>query len=461
MKKSLLRNSLITVAILAVSFSSSIPVAALDTMTPSSTPTKTDQYLQKTDQYFKDSNVQIMTIECDESTSSSAANTLMSSPSASTTSGGGGCGEKTDNSKINQDQVWSFFNNKFKEAGYTTEEAEAAAAGIGGNWRRESGFNPDKHNSAGKGSGCTGASGPVTGTVGLGIAQWCGSRQQNLADFAKEKGTDISCLGTQLEFTWMEMGERNLQTGMKGLSPSQAASVFNLGDKSKGVQGFEIGADNGIRMGHADDVYGEYTGKAPSTLGNTPTGTSSDTTACENKNNAVSSSAAAGGAPTSTGDCEIEKARFKKLVDAGKIDISNRKDGILDDVSKCTTAQIACGGVGGVNPRAIGVINDLAENVGKVYIWNFNNGHPDNHGGDDGNGCNRNHPHGKAVDIACGDGAVTDIELCKDFVDYILANKNKFGYTELIWQQKYLCDAGVNCNVNGHADHIHVGGSQW
>lgn len=439
-KRSLTKGIVLSLFSVIFATQTTLPVDALTPIIP-------------TDQSFKNSNIQINFKECNES----AVSNVKTSPAASTTSGGGGgCGENTDNSQVNKDQVWSFFNNKFIEAGHTKEEAEKATAGIMGNWQRESAFNPDKHNSASKGAGCTGASGPITGTVGLGIAQWCGSRQQDLADFANEKGTDISCLGTQLEFTWMEMEKRNLPAGMKGVSASEAASIFNLG--GNGADGFEIGADNGIRMGHADELYGEYTGKSPGTLGNTPK-SSNTADACAKQSNVMTSGA--GNAPSSSGDCDKEKERFNRLVAEGKIDISNREAEIRDDVSKCTTAQIECGGAGGVSPHTIGVINDLAENVGKVYIWNFNNGHPDNQGGEDGNGCNRNHPHGKAVDIACGDGAVTSTELCEDFIDYIIENENKIGYTELIWQQNYRCDSGVNCAVGGHADHIHLGGREW
>lgn len=446
MKKLVIKSSFLGFATLLVTISSSFPVSAMEP-------------LVKTDQYFKDANIQIMTVECDETTPNSAVSTLTGTPTASTTtSGGGGCGEKTDDSKVNKDQVWSFFNNKFTEAGYSKEAAENATSGIMGNWKRESGFNPDKHNSSSKGAGCTGASGPVTGTVGLGIAQWCGSRQQDLADFAVEKGTEISCLGTQLEFTWMEMEKRNLPAGMKDVSASEAASIFNLG--GNGAQGFEIGADNGIRMGHADELYAEYTGKSPGALGNVPKG-ANEATGCAEQSNATQNSGAAGNAPTSSGECNAEKERFYKLVAAGKIDISNREAEIREDVDKCTTSDIACGGGGGVKPRTIGVINDLAENVGKVYLWNFNNGHPDNHGGEDGNGCNRNHPHGKAADISCGSGAVTSMETCQDFIDYLIENKEKIGYSELIWQQQYRCDSGVNCTVGGHADHIHLGGREW
>lgn len=180
--------------------------------------------------------------------------------SGSTTQGdGGGCGEKKGDSQINKDLIWTYFNNKFKEAGYSPEEAEKATAGIMGNWERESGFNPDRHNAPNPGSGCSGAAGPITGTVGYGIAQWCGDRQKALKDFAGAQ--DPSCLGVQLEFTWQEMNSRNLVKAMKGVSASEAAHIFNLG--GNGAQGFEVGQDDSIRMSNADKQYSAYTGKDP------------------------------------------------------------------------------------------------------------------------------------------------------------------------------------------------------
>lgn len=189
--------------------------------------------------------------------------------SAQSSGDGGGCGEKAGDSAINQGQVWSYFNKKFVEAGYTPDEAEKATAGIMGNWRQESGFNPDRHNAPNPGAGCQRPDGsavpgglPELGVSGMGIAQWCGDRQKKLADFAG--GEDPSCLGVQLEFAWSEMEDRNLIEGMKGVDARRAASIFNLG--GNGAQGFEIGADDGARQGHAEDLYAEYTGQDPGSL---------------------------------------------------------------------------------------------------------------------------------------------------------------------------------------------------
>lgn len=176
---------------------------------------------------------------------------------------GGGCGDKTGGSEANKNQVWTYFMGKFSQAGYSTEEAERATAGIMGNWEQESGFNPDRHNAPSPGSGCSGAGAPVTGNaIGMGIAQWCGDRQTKLVTFAG--GEDPSCLGIQLEYAWSEMEDKKLVQAMRGVDPAKAASIFNLG--GNGAEGFEIGHDDQGRQDKALVQYADFTGKDPGSL---------------------------------------------------------------------------------------------------------------------------------------------------------------------------------------------------
>lgn len=179
---------------------------------------------------------------------------------ARSTGDGGGCGVHENGSQENKDQVWAYFNKKFKEAGYSTEEAEKATAGIMGNWEQESAFNPARSD----GMGC--------GTyAAFGIAQWCGRNDRHgnrigeLEEYAKKVGQEATCLGVQLEHSWTEMVDRKLDKGMKGVSPREAAHIFNLG--GNGAGGFEIGADDDKRQNYAEKLYTEYTGKSAGSVG--------------------------------------------------------------------------------------------------------------------------------------------------------------------------------------------------
>lgn len=184
------------------------------------------------------------------------------SAASATTGDGGGCGIPENDKQENKDQVWSFFNKKFQEAGYSSEEAEKATAGIMGNWQQESAFNPARSD----GMGCT-------EYAAFGIAQWCGKgngdrhgdRILKLEEYAKSVGQKPTCLGAQLEFAWKEMGDKKLVEGMKGKDPKEAAHIFNLG--GNGASGFEVGADDGKRQSNAAEQYTKYTGKSPTSLG--------------------------------------------------------------------------------------------------------------------------------------------------------------------------------------------------
>lgn len=139
------------------------------------------------------------------------------------------------------EKVWSFFeNNGFNEKGI---------AGIMGNLQQESGLDPTAVNSS------NGA---------FGIAQWMGGRKTNLDNFAKEKGTANTDLGTQLEFLLKELqgGEATTKqildrnggiNALKGATDVKAAT--DLFEKAFERSG---GDAMGKRRDYADGYYNQY-----------------------------------------------------------------------------------------------------------------------------------------------------------------------------------------------------------
>lgn len=371
------------------------------------------------------------------------------------------CGVDTDGDQGNKDKIWGFLVNKFKEQGYSQEEAEKAAAGVMGNMWQETGgtFNPNIDH----GNGCN--SGPA-----IGLNQWCFGRQTNLKSFGDERGTGWGCLGTQLDFLWgeMESTHSHLFEEMKGKGPRDAAEIFDHGGDgaSSGISGFEESWDSQkgyhYRAGYAEDIYKEYTGKDPGTLNTSPASNSS-TSGSSSNNCPSSSTATSGGIPSE--ECKVLLEEYNKLVAEGKITYhgggDTNKNFIENDLKNCTTDQIECGtggGKGGVHPRTLRAITAAAKNSGASTLeqWNFNTGH----------GCDEfRHPMGMASDIYCpgndpstGTGASED---CNKLFIYFYNNYDELGITELIWQyppKGYSCDdPKIMCSGAGdHTDHIHI-----
>ena len=350
----------------------------------------------------------------------------------------GGCGVNENGSQANKDQVWSYFNNKFREAGYSPDEAEKATSGIMGNWLQESAFNSYRSD----GAGCTGASGPITGSAGMGIAQWCGGRQQALADFAAERGQEWGCLGTQLEFTWSEMEDRDLIKSMKGLSPRDSSQIFD--------EVFEVSEGSGERQAKGEQMYKEYTGKDPSALGSTPSGAAAG---------ACAAGAAGSGGPIPSAVCNETLAKFSEL--KGSKILYESDERIQNDLDKCTDQKIercaigTTSKTGGVRPQTLRGLVGIAENSGasSILLWNINTDH----------GCDKfDHPVGLASDIGgCGGQKAVDTEPeCRKVFDYIIANMDELGVSYVIWngdycQQKAATAEHVSCNGD-HSTHIHV-----
>lgn len=108
-----------------------------------------------------------------------------------------------------------------------------AYAGVLGNFSVESNFNFNVHNGPNPGSGCSSTPSRVLGTTGYGIAQWCGSRADNLAAKCGKNCSEQQ----QLEFIVQEIREGkdvfpingvNIIDAMNGAkTPQEAADLWN------------------------------------------------------------------------------------------------------------------------------------------------------------------------------------------------------------------------------------------
>ncbi|MFZ2545307.1 MAG: phage tail tip lysozyme [Candidatus Saccharimonadales bacterium] len=420
------RSLYITLAILvSIIFCADLPVRSF----AASVPLK--------DKSFCASN-NINYVTCGGGSSCSTTPGVMSSTNMGS-GGGGSCGEKTENSQANKDQIWSYFNNKFREAGYSQDEAEKATSGIMGNWQQESGFNPDRHNAPNPGSGCAGASGPITGTAGMGIAQWCGGRQQDLQNFATDRGTDSSCLSTQLEFTWQEMGGLGLDKSMKGLSPRESSQKFD--------EVFEVSVGSGERQTKGENIYQEYTGKNPGSVSSN-SNSSTDAGNCPSQGS---------NGPLPSANCKDVQSSFNNLESSGKIISTGSK--VHDDINKCSDQKLErCSKDGGARTQTIRGIDAIAQNSGvsSITVLNINEDH----------GCDEfDHPIGLATDLGkAGSENCTNTNPveCKKMFDYIIANGDELGVSYVMWNGPY-CEEKKASNPpttvycrSDHNDHIHV-----
>lgn len=108
--------------------------------------------------------------------------------------------EMTGNYKgMNKNSVGNTVINALKTIGVNNPKAYA---GVLGNFYVESSWNSNVHNDVG-GKGCSGTPSSVLGTVGYGIAQWCGERADQLS--SKYKCGRNCSLQQQLEFMLWEI----------------------------------------------------------------------------------------------------------------------------------------------------------------------------------------------------------------------------------------------------------------
>ena len=107
--------------------------------------------------------------------------------------------QQTTNTNISeqQKQAMKFFTSK----GLSHHQA----AGIVGNLMQESNLNTSIKGDGGR---------------SFGIAQWNGDRRKGLQNYAKEKGTDISDLNTQLEYIWKELNSSH-KSALDGILQSK------------------------------------------------------------------------------------------------------------------------------------------------------------------------------------------------------------------------------------------------
>lgn len=141
-----------------------------------------------------------------------------------------------DNGKI----IWDTLTKN----GYS----EIATAGIMGNLQAESNMNPKIKEGGGEADNVI-----VDGTTGYGIAQWTYiTRQQNLADFAKQKGRPSGDLVLQVDFLMVEIDQYGIKSKLNSqTSPSEAAIYFH--------RTFERSADTAEqearRAAYAEEIY--------------------------------------------------------------------------------------------------------------------------------------------------------------------------------------------------------------
>jgi hypothetical protein len=115
---------------------------------------------------------------------------------------------------------------KLKQQGYSN----AQIAGVLGNISQESGFNPRVNEG--------GAVGGPMGRGGYGLAQWTGSRQTDLVNFAKNRKLDPGDAGLQADFLLHELQgpeSRAAESLRKAQSPEQAALVFRRDFERAGI----------------------------------------------------------------------------------------------------------------------------------------------------------------------------------------------------------------------------------
>jgi len=120
----------------------------------------------------------------------------------------------------------SIIARKLRAQGYTP----AQTAGVLGNFKQESGFNPRINEG--------GFVGAPKGQGGFGLAQWTGGRQTALVNFAKKKGLDPGDPNLQADFLMYELAgpEKAAAASLRqAQSPEQAALVFRRDFERAGI----------------------------------------------------------------------------------------------------------------------------------------------------------------------------------------------------------------------------------
>jgi hypothetical protein len=128
-----------------------------------------------------------------------------------------------------------------------------AYSGVLGNFSTESNFNSNVHNGPNPGRGCGSTPSRVLGTTGYGIAQWCGSRADNLAAKCGRNCSEQQ----QLEFMVQEIREERDVPPINGVklvdamnsatTPQQAADLWNRYFE-RGPGGIQKRRDEAVRI---------------------------------------------------------------------------------------------------------------------------------------------------------------------------------------------------------------------
>ena len=177
---------------------------------------------------------------------------------ADTGSASGSSAVSTSNQTVEQ-RIWSFFRGK----GYTA----AGTAGVMGNFQAESGLNPenvqdgfgwsDSDYTKQVDSGSYSEERFQSDQMGYGLAQWTWwTLKRDLYDFAKQRGTSVGNLDTQLNFAYNTIATTgSLESVLKTTNDVGAASDAVLTQYEKpAVYNYDT------RRSYAYDFYNRYSG---------------------------------------------------------------------------------------------------------------------------------------------------------------------------------------------------------
>jgi|LakMenEpi03Aug12_release.lakeMendotaPanAssembly.Ray.scaffolds.fasta_scaffold817851_2 hypothetical protein len=151
----------------------------------------------------------------------------------------------------------SIVARKLRAQGFTP----AQTAGVLGNFKQESGFNPRVNEG--------GFVGAPKGRGGFGLAQWTGGRQSALVNFAKKRGADPGDPNLQADFLLYELAgpEKAAAASLRqAQSPEQAALIFRRDFERAGIPKDEVRMKAARQLLPAIDALGApqtATGPAP------------------------------------------------------------------------------------------------------------------------------------------------------------------------------------------------------
>jgi Phage tail lysozyme len=379
---------------------------------------------------------------CPSSDESAKAGTQSNADITPTRCGETGYADGKRDSAQNKQIIWSYLTTHFKNAGFSDQQAQYAAAGIMGNAEKESAFMPDAVN----GIGCSG------------FVQWCfgrkddkndhhGSTINSLMGWAAQNGGDWKCLSTQLDFLWHELTgseSATMEPLKSATSAGDAANKFeHYYERSNTATGENLGRDS-----FAEKNYREFSSGAPVSDSTSGGGSSTANSNCPS-DTALNHDAATGGS--------IPPADCNSVVTAVKNDAKIKPvqdTWFKSDTEHCTTEQATCNN--GVHPEVFRALEATAQNSGasEVNPRALNTGHP----------CDgKQHPAGDAMDFYCPRSDAAAMANCDKIFKYLYDNKDKLQIGQLIWNSKDMNAAGYQCSdskvlcMEDHDDEIHIG----